>query len=127
VQYVTGHKYSAAKSNPFAQAIIEYLEHFGHMAWRQSTEGRYRPGKTFRDTVGFLRQTKGTFIPAMKTGLGDVTAVIGGKYVSIEIKIGSDRQRPNQKQFEADLKKAGGGYILVKTWEEFILKIRQFL
>lgn len=118
--------FSDKKANKFAAAIIAHLSYLSYMAYRQSTEGRYRPGQTVIDVVGRTRQMKGRFIPAAKVGLGDVTAIIKGKYVSIEIKVGSDRQRPDQKKFEAELKRAGGGYILVHDWAEYLKKISVF-
>lgn len=116
-------------ANKFTTAIVTYLQDYlGYMAYRQSTEGRYRPGQNFVDVVGRTRVMKGTYIPAAKKGLGDVTAVLkGGKYVSIEVKIGRDKQREDQAKFEQQLTKSGGGYIIVRDWPDFIQKIKKFI
>lgn len=121
--------FSDRSANKFTAAIVTYLQDYlGYMAYRQSTEGRYRPGKTVIDVIGRARVMKGTYIPAAKKGLGDITAVLkGGKYVSIEVKIGRDKQRPDQKTFETQLKRSGGGYILVHDWPEFLQKIKPFI
>jgi hypothetical protein len=120
--------FSDSTANKFTTAIITYLQDYlGFMAYRQSTEGRYRPGMSVVDVVGRTRLMKGQYIPAAKKGLGDITAVINGRYVSIEVKIGKDAQRSDQKNFESQLTKAGGGYILVHDWTEFLAKIQPFL
>jgi VRR-NUC domain. len=121
--------FSDRSANKFTTAIVTYLqEYLGYLAYRQSTEGRYRPGNVVIDVIGRARVMKGTFIPAAKKGLGDVTAVLkGGKYVSIEVKIGRDRQRDDQKKFETQLNRAGGAYILVHDWPEFLAKIKAFI
>lgn len=38
----------------------------------------------------------------------------------IEIKVGKDKQSEYQKSVEADVKKAGGKYIIVKQFGEFL-------
>lgn len=121
--------FSDRTANNLNTAIVAYLQDYlGYLAYRQSTEGRYRPGEVITDVIGRVRQMKGKFIPAAKTGLGDVTAVLkGGRYVAIEIKVGSDRQRDDQKKFETQLKRSKGVYIIVGDWPEFIAKIKPFV
>lgn len=121
--------FSDRTANGFAKAIIAYLQDYcGYMAYRQSTEGRYRPGKVVVDVVGRQRTLKGRYIPAAKKGLGDVTAVLkGGKFVSIEIKIGRDRQREDQKTFEKQVTKVGGVYLLVRNWNEFLQGVKPYI
>jgi hypothetical protein len=118
--------FSDRSANKLTTAIVAYLQDYlGYLAYRQSTEGRYRAGDVVTDVIGRVRHMKGRYIPASKKGLGDVTAVLrGGKYVSIEVKIGADRQREDQKRFESQVTRAGGVYLLVKNWQEFISKIK---
>jgi hypothetical protein len=122
-------KFSDKKSNDLQKAIVAYLkDYLGYFAHRQSTEGRYRPGQTIVDAGGFCRHLPGQYIPAHKKGLADVVAALkGGKYVGIEVKIGKDRQREDQKVVEKELKQADAGYILVKTWDDFISKIVPYI
>lgn len=128
VHAVPKKKFSDATANKFTTAILAYLKFKGvKLAYRQSTEGRYRQGEQWVDAIGRMRVMKGRFIPAAKKGLGDVTAVIKGKYVSIEVKIGKDIQRDDQKKFEADLTDAGGAYMIVRDWSDFITKIKKYL
>jgi hypothetical protein len=70
---------------------------------------------------------KGRFIPAAKKGLGDITAIIKGRYVSIEVKIGKDTHKAHQKAVGAEITKAGGGYMVVRNWPEFLQKIQPFM
>ncbi|MCQ2077878.1 MAG: hypothetical protein MJZ20_12780 [Bacteroidaceae bacterium] len=53
-------------------------------------------------------------------GSADISATINGWSVKIEVKIGTDRQRPEQKQYQADIEKAGGYYVIAKTFEGFL-------
>ncbi len=40
--------------------------------------------------------------------------------VAIEVKIGKDRQSDSQKEYQRKVEKAGGIYIIIGTFDEFI-------
>jgi hypothetical protein len=79
------------------------------------------------------RQNSGAFMGEYKgkqrffcfgsKGAPDIVAVIGGKYIGIECKIGKNKQSEHQKEFERKLKIAGGEYWLIYTIDELILKL----
>lgn len=119
--------YSEKSANELTKSILAYLEFNGVKAWRQASEGRYIQGKEYTDMFGRKKQEKGMYIPRSKAakGIGDISAVIRGQFVSIEIKYGKDRMRPEQRQFAEELKDSGGTYIVVKTWDDFIRQIKQ--
>jgi len=115
--------YSDKTSQGLTKAIVTYFDVCGVKAWRQSSEGRYREGETVIDVVGRTRIMKGTWLPGQNVGHADVSAIIQGRFVAVEVKIGKDRQSDKQKEFERELVKSGGVYIIVKTWEDFINQI----
>jgi hypothetical protein len=53
-------------------------------------------------------------------GVADILACWQGMYIAIEIKIGKDKQNEDQKTYEERVLHAGGLYILIKTWEDFL-------
>jgi hypothetical protein len=118
-------KYTDKTANGLTKCVIDWCILNGHFAERTSNEGRVIDGrKTYTDAVGFKR-TIGTVkrINSSGTiGTSDVKAVINGRMVAIEIKIGKDRQSEAQKQYQAKIEKAGGIYWIVKSFDEFYSK-----
>jgi len=55
----------------------------------------------------------------IKKGTADIHAVWKGMHLSIEVKIGADRQSPEQKAIETDVKAAGGHYFIAKDFDTF--------
>jgi len=109
------------------KAILTYCHLHGIFCQRTGNEGRFREGETVVDVIGRTRIMKGKFIPGTNNGVSDLTAVIGGRYVGIEIKIGNDRQSDNQKRFESKLIASGGVYLIVRNWDDFISRIKPFM
>lgn len=94
------------KANGLQLAIIYFLTWNGHRATRVSSSGR---------------MVKGKWIPGpTRKGASDVSATIFGKSVMFEIKIGTDRPRPEQLREQELERKAGGVYEFVKTFEQFL-------
>jgi hypothetical protein len=100
-------KFKDNGSNELTSSVIKWLELNGHWATRVSSAGRYVAAK-------------GKFIPSTtKKGCADIHAVIFGKHVSIEIKYGADRLREDQLLVKEQIEKAGGLYVVVKTFQQF--------
>lgn len=101
-------KYSDTTANGLTKAIIEWLTLNGCWATRVSSAGRYLA-------------SKGKFIPGTtKKGTADIHAVIKGRHVSIEVKIGRDRMSEAQKIARADIEKAGGVYFVAHDFDSFM-------
>ena len=97
-----------ADANGLTQAIISWLNLNGHFATRISSAGRYLP-------------QLGKFIPSTtKRGTADIHSVIGGRHVSIEVKIGKDRMSEAQIEMKAKIEKAGGLYFVATDFEQFM-------
>lgn len=123
------HHFSEKNANELTKAIIAFFELNEIKAWRQASEGRYIPGKTYDNVIGQRITLKGMYIPRSKAakGIGDISSVIKGTFVSWEVKFGKDRQRSEQKDFQSDLEKSGGKYHLVKDWDGFCEQVKQYL
>ena len=97
-----------ADANGLTQAIVSWLNLNGHFATRVSSSGRYLP-------------QLGKFIPSTtKRGTADIHSVIGGRHVSIEVKIGKDRMSEAQHEMKAKIEKAGGLYFVATDFEQFM-------
>lgn len=87
-------------ANGLTAAVVLLIELLGGFATRQSSTGMMRNGKyTYSNT---------------KKGIADVGGVLNGKPLSIEIKIGKDRQSPAQKERQKEIEAAGGYYYISK-------------
>ena len=60
-------------------------------------------------------------------GTADISAIIKGRSVKIEVKIGRDRQSEAQKKYEESVNKAGGQYWIAKDFDGFYEKYTDFM
>lgn len=118
--YIPKSKFEDRTSNGLAKMIIRWLELNGHKAWRQSSEGRYRPGQQVVDVVGRTRLMKGQFLPGQNNGAADVCAILDGQFLAVEVKIGKDKQSEVQKQYQREVEDAGGLYYIAKSFGQFL-------
>src|SRR5688572_20132535 len=73
-------------ANHLTKSILRFFEIKGHKAWRQSSEGRYRPGIAYIDVLGHQKQLPGQWLPGTNVGHGDINAIIAGRFCAIEVK-----------------------------------------
>jgi hypothetical protein len=98
------------QTNTTTASIIVYLIANGHVAHRQNTTGVFDP-----TTKRFRR------IAASSKGVGDIVCCIrGGLFLEIEIKTGKDRLSPEQYLRQEKLRRAGGFYLVVKSFDDFL-------
>ncbi|MBR6018096.1 MAG: hypothetical protein IK073_05700 [Paludibacteraceae bacterium] len=95
-------------ANGLTRAIIAHLQMHGHFASRVNTTGIYDQRR------GLWRST------AARRGLADISAVINGRAVQLEIKAGKDKPRSDQMQVQAEVQAAGGIYEFVHNFTEYI-------
>lgn len=121
-QYIPKPKFSDKTANGLTKCIVSFIRLQDGQAERISVEGRVLDGrKTFQDVVGFQR-TIGTvkrIKSSAQTGSADVSAIINGRSVKIEVKVGKDRQSPAQKQYQRQVEAAGGIYLLISSFQQF--------
>lgn len=120
-QYLAPRLYRDDSANGLTKCIVEFLNLSGHMAERINTTGRYiDKSKTFTDVMGRQRTIgTGQWLPTSGVrGSADISAVIQGRSVKIEVKM-KDRQSEAQKRYQERTEAAGGIYLIVRTFAEF--------
>ncbi|XWW48381.1 VRR-NUC domain-containing protein [Fibrella sp. USSR17] len=100
-------KYNDKKTNALTRAIVDFLNLSGHVATRLQSTGTYRAD---------LQK----YVPSQqRRGLPDVSAVVNGRAVYIEVKVGKDRLSTDQREAIADLKKAGAAVYIANDFQGF--------
>jgi hypothetical protein len=114
--------WSDKTANGLTKMVTSFLTFSGHQAERINTMGTFRGPKKYTNLDGVTRSVgKGTYTKTTGTkGSADISATINGRSVKIEIKIGADRQSEDQKRYQESIEKAGGVYMIVKNFDEFI-------
>jgi Holliday junction resolvase len=62
-----------------------------------------------------------------KRGISDIIAIINGRAVCIEVKIGNDKQSHVQESFERSVVNAGGVYLIAKDFDSFSRSFKAIL
>jgi hypothetical protein len=123
----TAPQYTDKTANGLTRCIIDYIKLTGGQAERISVTGRrIDKRKQFTDVIGNRREIgKVQWIKSnMKKGSADISATIQGRSVKIEVKIGSDRQNQAQKDYQAEVERAGGIYMIARSFDDFLEKLR---
>lgn len=116
------YSYKDNTANGLTRCVIDWITFHGFQAERINTTGRMLDNrKTVTDTLGFNKVIGSTkWIPGSGTrGSADISAVINGMAVKIEIKM-KDKQSEAQKAYQQSIEKAGGVYIIVHSLDEFM-------
>jgi len=77
----------------------------------------------FKKTIGSVTWAKSS----MQAGSADMSCTIKGRSVKVEIKIGKDFQKLNQKQYQKQVELAGGIYWIIRSFQEFYDKYLDFI
>ncbi|MGE0588925.1 MAG: VRR-NUC domain-containing protein [Cyclobacteriaceae bacterium] len=94
-------------ANGLTQAIIKFLTLHGHFATRTSSAGRY-----------LVKEKK--WIPSTtRKGYPDITAIMNGRTLAIEVKIGKDKMSQAQQCVKEEIEASGGIYFIAKSFDEF--------
>jgi hypothetical protein len=114
--------YKDKTANELTKCIIDFLNFKQHQAERINSTGRIIDTRSsYIDiigrsrTIGSVKWIKGT----STTGTADISATIAGKSVKIEVKIGNDKQSEAQRKYQSMIQRAGGFYVIAKTFQEF--------
>ena len=101
-------------ANELTKCVCKWLELNGYFSARINTTGTYsaKLGKWIHS--------------GSKRGMADITAVINGKHISIEIKTGNDKPRPEQLKVKQEVEAAGGVYIFVRSFDDFLIQINEY-
>ncbi len=126
--YVPKTKFSDTTANGLEKCICAYIKLNGGMAERRKNTGRYiDDSKIVTDITGAQRVIgKGKYIPGTgRNGTPDCSGIWKGKPVAIEVKIGKDRMSQAQIEYKEDFEKAGGIYIIAKTFTQFVEELNK--
>jgi hypothetical protein len=129
-EYIPKPTYSDKTANGLTKCIIHFVKANGYQAERISNTGRYIDNsKIVTDSMGFQKKIgSGQYIKGTGTnGTADISATIKGRSIKAEIKIGKDRQSEAQKKYQEDIERAGGIYIIVKDFDEFMNFYKKFI
>ena len=114
--------YNDATANGLTNCIIHFIRLSGGMAERISSEGRIiDQRKAVTDYLGrtkVIGSIKRVYASTTK-GTADISSIIQGKSVKIEIKIKKDKMSDYQKAYQDQVIKAGGIYLVVKDFASF--------
>lgn len=114
--------YTDKTANGLQKAITDFLVFSGHQCERIAVTGRYIDNsKVITDVLGSKRRIgSGKWIrSSMQKGSSDLSAVIFGLAVKIEVKM-KDSQSPDQKAYQQQVERAGGKYWICRSFEEFL-------
>jgi hypothetical protein len=123
--YLVIPKYSDRTANGLTRCIIDFIRLDGYQAERINTMGRTIDNrKRVTDVLGRTKLIGSTtYIPTTGTkGSADISATIRGRSVKVEVKVGKDRQSPEQKAYELSIVSSGGIYWIVRSFDEFYNK-----
>ncbi|NDV15576.1 hypothetical protein GO009_06010 [Muricauda sp. TY007] len=119
-------KYTDKTSNGLTKCIIDWINFNGYQAERINSMGRpLDTRKSVKDvlgrtrTVGSIKWVKGQ----SQNGTADISATIKGRSVKIEVKCqgsGDRYQSQAQKEYQKSIEKAGGVYIIARTFQGFM-------
>lgn len=123
-------KYEDNTANGLTRCILDFLILSGHFCERTGNEGRViDQRKTYTDVIG-RQKTIGT-VKRIKSsgtkGTSDLKAIINGRMIAIEVKIGSDRQSEHQKEYQRKVEASGGIYWIAKSFDQFYKLYQEYL
>jgi len=121
--------YSDKTANGLTKMVIDWITLNGGQAERISNMGRYiDSSKVVTNVLGQrMKIGSGKFIPGAGTnGTADISAIVKGRSVKIEVKM-KDKQSDAQKKYQESVERAGGIYYIVRSFDEFIEKYYSLL
>lgn len=112
VPYLVQTKFRDDTANELTRCIIAWLKLNGNFGARVNSMGTYsaKLGKYIRSG-----STK---------GMADITSIINGRHVSIEVKTGKDRMRPEQWKVKNEVEQAGGVYLIASSFDNFLEQVK---
>lgn len=122
VPYLAPRRFRDDSANSLTKCILSFLRIKGHQAERINSTGRIVDKRmSYTDVVG-RRRTIGNYEWVYSTGTrgtADISAIIRGRSVKIEVKIGSDRQSDAQHRYQEEVERSGGIYVIARDFQKF--------
>lgn len=101
--------FAPRKETDILREISLYLKWRKVFFWRVNTTGIFDPRRRI-----FLKS------PNTTPGVADLICLKAGKMIAIEVKSTTGRQRPEQKEFQDNVTKNGGAYVLARCVQDVI-------
>lgn len=121
-RYIVGTKYTEKNANDIEKAIERFASISGFLAERTKTQGRKMEAVQVDTAFGKVTTQKAKFVTSTsRKGSSDMKLVINGMFIAGEIKYGRDTQKDVQKDYQADVEKSGGVYVIWRTFEDFVI------
>lgn len=117
-------RYDDRTANGLTKCIIDWINFSGGHANRISVMGTVRKEKiplAFGNVREIIRYTPAT----TRKGTADIHAIIQGRHLSIEVKIGRDRLSEHQLAEQSRVTEAGGKYFVATDMESFVSFYKQ--
>ena len=122
-------RYSDKTANGLTRMLLDWIRLNGGQAERISPEGRILDQRRqFTDSIGRVRVFGGVRrIPSsMQVGTADISATVNGRSIKLEIKVGHDKQSAAQRRYQKQIEAAGGIYLIVRNFEDFVRFFNKF-
>jgi len=129
-KYLAPRKYEDRTANGLTRCVIDFIRLSGYQSERINCTGRPIDNTmVYENVLGDLRKIGSTtWLPTSgQKGTADISAVIRGRAVKIEIKAGRDKQRPDQVAYQQEIERAGGLYWICHSFDEFKMKYDSIL
>lgn len=128
--YVPKDRFTDRTANGLTKCIITWLQINGWQSERINTMGRMIDKRHRVTNVLGQSYTIGSigYIPTTSTkGSADISATVKGHSWKIEVKIGADRQSPEQIRYQQDIERAGGIYLIARDFTGFIKDYKRLI
>lgn len=89
-------------------SVCDYLAKKRYFFWRQNTAGIYDA------KGGFYRRASKWALD----GVPDIIVIFQGRFIGLEVKRPTTKQEESQKNFEREVKLAGGEYYIIRSIED---------
>ena len=116
--------YKDNTANELTKSIIDWINFSGGSANRINTQGQVRKEKV-QLAFGNVREIIRFTPSSTRKGTADIHAVMQGRHLSIEIKIGNDKLSDYQVKEQARITNAGGLYYVAKDMQSFVSWFKQ--
>lgn len=116
---IAPYKYNEKNANGLTRCIIDAINFTGGYAIRVNNGGIYRKGLKIARECGGYHITSGKYTFNGTRGVADIDAMWNGYKVAIEVKFGKDKQSPAQIEYQRNIERSGGVYIIARTLEDF--------
>lgn len=121
-RYIVGTKYKETNANDIEKAIERFAKITGFLAERTKTQGRMMDAKYVDTVYGRVQTSAAKMVTSTsRKGSSDMKLLINGNPIACEIKFKRDKQSEVQSQYQKDYEASGGVYIIVKTFEDFLV------